>query len=153
VHSAPSAAGELALFLHLQRPRSESSCKPFERFSRKTFGAELDVIHAFDLPIPLMTPYEVAVPDSYLNEARSAAAHKLAAAAERVAGEGIQGKSHLREVPAAPAIAEAAEEIEADLIVMGTRGHTGLKHIVLGSVAERTLRIAPCSVLTVKGDE
>jgi nucleotide-binding universal stress UspA family protein len=102
----------------------------------KTFGAELDVIHAFDLPIPLMTPYEVAVPDSYLNEARR-----------------IQGKSHLREVPAAPAIAEAAEEIEADLIVMGTRGHTGLKHIVLGSVAERTLRIAPCSVLTVKGDE
>ena len=119
----------------------------------KTFGAELDVIHAFDLPIPLMTPYEVAVPDSYLNEARSAAAQKLAAAAERVAGEGIQGKSHLREVPAAPAIAEAAEEIGADLIVMGTRGHTGLKHIVLGSVAERTLRIAPCSVLTVKGDE
>ena len=119
----------------------------------KTFGAELDVIHAFDLPIPLMTPYEVAVPDSYLNEARGAAARKLAAAAERVAGEGIRGKSHLREVPAAPAIAEAAEEIGADLIVLGTRGHTGLKHIVLGSVAERTLRIAPCSVLTVKGDE
>jgi nucleotide-binding universal stress UspA family protein len=118
----------------------------------KTFGAELDVIHAFDLPIPLMTPYEVAVPDSYLNEARTAAARKLAAAAERVAGAGVRGTSHLREVPAAAAIADAAREIGADLIVMGTRGHTGLKHIVLGSVAERTLRIAPCSVLTVKGD-
>jgi nucleotide-binding universal stress UspA family protein len=33
---------------------------------------------------------------------------------------------------------------------MGTRGHTGLKHVLLGSVAERTLRHAPCSVLTVK---
>jgi nucleotide-binding universal stress UspA family protein len=33
---------------------------------------------------------------------------------------------------------------------MGTRGNTGLKHVVLGSVAERTIRMAPCSVLTVK---
>ncbi|MDH3214597.1 MAG: universal stress protein [Myxococcales bacterium] len=118
----------------------------------KTFGATLDVIHAFDLPIPLMTPYEVAVPDSYLNEARNAAAQKLAAAAARVAEAGVGGTSHLREVPAAPAIADTAQELGADLIVMGTRGHTGLKHIVLGSVAERTLRIAPCSVLTVKGE-
>jgi len=36
---------------------------------------------------------------------------------------------------------------------MGTRGATGLQHILLGSVAERTLRIAPCPVLTVKADD
>jgi nucleotide-binding universal stress UspA family protein len=34
---------------------------------------------------------------------------------------------------------------------MGTRGLTGVKHVVLGSVAERTVRMAPCPVLTVKG--
>jgi nucleotide-binding universal stress UspA family protein len=56
-------------------------------------------------------------------------------------------------VPAAPAIAKAAEDFAADLIVMGTRGNTGLKHVLLGSVAERTLRLAPCSVLAVKGDD
>jgi nucleotide-binding universal stress UspA family protein len=48
------------------------------------------------------------------------------------------------------AILAVAREIGADLIVMGTHGHTGLKHALLGSVAERTVRLAPCSVLTVK---
>ena len=38
----------------------------------------------------------------------------------------------------------------ADLIVMGTRGLSGIKHVMLGSVAERTVRIAPCPVMTVK---
>jgi nucleotide-binding universal stress UspA family protein len=116
------------------------------------FGAEIDVVHAFDLPIPLLTPYEVAVPDSYLDQTRNAAAQKLAAAAEEVSARGVEVKTHLREVPAAPAIAQAAEDLGADLIVMGTRGNTGLKHVLLGSVAERTLRLAPCSVLAVKGD-
>ena len=48
------------------------------------------------------------------------------------------------------AIVRCAESIQADLIVMGTRGFSGLKHVLLGSVAERTLRLAPCPVLAVK---
>jgi nucleotide-binding universal stress UspA family protein len=40
-----------------------------------------------------------------------------------------------------------------DLIVMGTHGRTGLAHAVLGSVAERVVRLAPCPVLTVKKEE
>ena len=46
-----------------------------------------------------------------------------------------------------------AKGIGADLIVMGTRGLTGIKHAMLGSVAERTVRLAPCPVLTVKAEE
>jgi nucleotide-binding universal stress UspA family protein len=48
---------------------------------------------------------------------------------------------------------EAASKADADLIVMGTHGRTGLAHVFLGSVAERTLRHAPCPVLTVRGRE
>ena len=48
---------------------------------------------------------------------------------------------------------ETATELGADLIVMGTHGRTGLAHVFLGSIAERTLRGAPCPVLTVRGDE
>ena len=118
-------------------------------FARQ-FNAELHLVHAFDVRIPLVTPYEVAIPTAFIEEAREAAASKLDALIRKVAAEGVTATSHLSEVPAASAIVDMAEELEADLIIMGTRGHTGLKHVLLGSVAERTLRHAPCSVLTVK---
>ncbi len=49
----------------------------------------------------------------------------------------------------AGAICQMAGKLEADLIVMGTHGRTGIAHVFLGSVAERTLRQAPCPVLIV----
>lgn len=116
----------------------------------KTFGARIDLVHAFQTPVPIVSPYEVVVPDGFLEQARGAAAENLKAVAEKIASEGIEVKTHLTEVPAAPAIARLAEELGADLVVMGTRGNTGLKHVLLGSVAERTIRLAPCNVLTVK---
>ena len=47
-------------------------------------------------------------------------------------------------------IVATASRVSADLIVLGTHGHTGLKHAVLGSVAERVVRHATCPVLTVR---
>ena len=60
--------------------------------------------------------------------------------------------SELMEGPPSECIVKCAEHENADLIVMGTRGLTGLKHVFLGSVAERTLRHATCPVMTVKSD-
>ena len=48
------------------------------------------------------------------------------------------------------AIVQDATLRDADLIVMGTHGRSGLAHALLGSVAERVLRTAPCPVLTVR---
>jgi nucleotide-binding universal stress UspA family protein len=56
----------------------------------------------------------------------------------------------LEEGDAAQAILETARENQVGLIVMGTYGRTGLARLVLGSVAEEVLRMAPCPVLTVK---
>lgn len=50
----------------------------------------------------------------------------------------------------ADAIIECAEEIEADFIVMGTHGRTGVTRVLMGSVAEAVMRRAPCPVITVK---
>jgi nucleotide-binding universal stress UspA family protein len=49
-------------------------------------------------------------------------------------------------------IVKRAEEEGADLIVMGTHGRRGLRHLLMGSVAERVVRMAPCPVLTI-GDQ
>jgi nucleotide-binding universal stress UspA family protein len=61
-------------------------------------------------------------------------------------------KLHCHVVRGAPAqrVVDEAIAHRADLIVVGTHGRTGLTRLVLGSVAETIVRLAPCSVLTVK---
>lgn len=49
-------------------------------------------------------------------------------------------------------IVKAARALKTDLIIIATHGHTGLKHVLLGSTAERVIRYAPCAVLTVRAD-
>jgi nucleotide-binding universal stress UspA family protein len=50
-------------------------------------------------------------------------------------------------------IVAAARELGVDVIVMGTHGRTGLSHALMGSVAERVVRLAPCPVLTLRAPE
>jgi nucleotide-binding universal stress UspA family protein len=50
-------------------------------------------------------------------------------------------------------IVHMARARTVDLIVMGTHGYTGLRHILWGSVAERVIRLAPCPVLVVRHQE
>jgi nucleotide-binding universal stress UspA family protein len=56
---------------------------------------------------------------------------------------------HVRSGPPALEVMRAAERFGVDLIVMATHGRKGLKHLVLGSVAESVVREAPCPVLTM----
>jgi|SRR5579884_2395558 universal stress protein A len=63
---------------------------------------------------------------------------------------GIAVEHRLEYGDPAAAILKAAQEIGADLIVMGTHGRTGLHRLLMGSVAERVVRKAPCPVLTVR---
>lgn len=69
--------------------------------------------------------------------------------AEPALSAGVKTDFMIREGPAAPEIVEQARVGHADLVVMGTHGRGGFERLVLGSVAEKVLRKAPCPVLTV----
>jgi nucleotide-binding universal stress UspA family protein len=116
----------------------------------KRFQGKLHLIHSYPLPPIAFAPYEVSLPLDFERGVREAADRQLAACAERARKEGLAvGTTTTAEAPV-DAIVACANKIGADLIVMGTQGLTGLKHVLLGSVAERTLRLAPCPVLTLK---
>lgn len=123
-------------------------------------GARLRLVHAYQLPIvppgagatAVGAPHAMAVPR--LDESmREAASQVLEREAEGVRAEGLEVEIEVGTGPPAHFIIEAARAWPADLVVMGTRGATGLAHVLLGSVAERTIRNAPCPVLTVREPE
>lgn len=116
----------------------------------KKLGGSLHLIHAYPIHPMLLTPYDMHIPADFEREFRKAADQQMAACADRVRKAGLAVETTCTPDLPSEAIVRCAEKIGADLIVMGTRGLTGLKHVVLGSVAERTLRSAPCPVLTVK---
>jgi nucleotide-binding universal stress UspA family protein len=116
----------------------------------KQFGANLHVVHVYQIPVYGGLGDYGAIQGQLLEAVRDGASKGLADTVARLRARGVKVESHLREGFAADRIAELAREVGADLIVMGTHGRTGLPHFLLGSVAERTLRTAPCSVLTVR---
>jgi nucleotide-binding universal stress UspA family protein len=96
-------------------------------------------------PIP---PVEGYVPDQDVEQLSREAAERLQVLADGISSVPVE----TRVMVGAPgaAIVAAAKEYQADLIVMGTHGRTGLTRLLLGSVAEHVLRHAACPVLTVK---
>jgi universal stress protein A len=130
-------------------PHSEKALEFAEELA-KLAGAKINLLHCYQINVGGISPYGITIPDDLNREIREAAEKKVEDLERKVAAEGIEVESHVRPQYPSEAVTDLAKEIGADLIVMGTRGATGLKHIFLGSVAERTLRIAPCPVLTVK---
>ncbi|HVN40809.1 MAG TPA: universal stress protein [Myxococcota bacterium] len=112
-------------------------------------SASVDVVHAFDLPADY-NPYLSAAGTEVERKIESNILGRLEAIREQLERREIHANTHLRRGHPDTVITDLARQIGCQLIVMGTRGLTGLQHVLLGSVAERTLRLAPCSVLCVK---
>ncbi len=88
--------------------------------------------------------------DDYYARAREGATGRLERFAAPAIAAGIEASIRVRIGFAAEEILEAAREEGADLIVLGTHGRRGLAHLVLGSTAEKVVRLASCSVFVVK---
>jgi nucleotide-binding universal stress UspA family protein len=119
----------------------------------RTYGATLHLVHCYPIDPGAISPYGIVIPEGFDRDIREAAGRELAQWADRVAAGKVAVEQHLSSMFPAEVIARLADELGADLIVMGTRGLSGLKHVLLGSIAERTLRLAHCPVLTVKSPE
>jgi nucleotide-binding universal stress UspA family protein len=118
------------------------------------FDADLTLFHCHPIPIPAIgsVPYDIVAPESYVNAVRAAALEGVTRWRDQARAQGVRAEAQVSAGSPASETSALAEKIGADLIVMGTRGRSGLAHVLLGSVAERTIRIAPCPVLTVKAD-
>ena len=112
-------------------------------------SAELILLHVYmDLPTyPEITAGQV---EAIYEEQRRWIEDALERRARAARGEGLLARAVLKTGPAASTIAETAADEHVDLIVVGTHGRSGLDRLIVGSVAERVVRLASCPVLVVK---
>jgi len=136
-------------------PAADNALRYGEALARE-FGARLHVLHAVpNVYATSMDGYGYAAIPAYLQEDIEAAARRHMG--ERVSEEDRQDLRAKTTVVMhnnpAVAIVEYAKQHAVDLIVLGTHGRGAVAHVLLGIVAERVVRIAPCPVLTVRDPE
>jgi universal stress protein A len=118
----------------------------------KTFGAELMILHIINSSQIGYPSLEEGVPVD-IRSALDSIQHSVSKALDLISNEcsGVSGVStHSRVGSPSYEIVRFADETSAGLIVMGTHGWTGFKHLIMGSTAENVVRTADCPVLTVR---
>lgn len=128
------------------------------RDEAKAHGAKILLLHVIDLPHQLQ-PDTAIVPDtggspiSVKDYAVGSADAHLKDIAERLGKDGAHASWFVRVGNPVDEITRFVDDNGVDLVVVGTHGRTGFAHLLLGSVAERVVRLAPCPVLTVRVPE
>jgi nucleotide-binding universal stress UspA family protein len=115
-------------------------------------GGSVHLLHVID-----DTSFATAYPDGFYVELPGLRAQvigeatdRLDAMAEKCRAAGVTATVEVAVGGPARVIAQTATSRGSDLVVMATHGRSGFAHLVLGSVAERVVRTAPCPVLTVR---
>ena len=118
----------------------------------KQFGASLRLLYVAQAvyPVAALGPLDLA---SLQAGERTEAEEKLTQLVNKVVGNTARAEVLVTTGQPSDEIARVARESETDLIVISTHGHTGIKHLWLGSVAEGVVRKSPCPVLVVREKE
>ena len=109
-------------------------------------GTEIKVLHVIDLGLPIQTSYAERFRQQFLKQGEAL----VARAAKRLQAEGLSVVTAVEEGNPKTSIIDNAERWQADLVVLGSHGRTGLEHFLMGSVADAVARHAPCSVEIVR---
>jgi nucleotide-binding universal stress UspA family protein len=118
----------------------------------RTFGACVELLHVVEDPFAAGgwgSEMFITDIDGIRKRAMDEATTRLEACSADIPAQETPIVTNVRMGHVAQTILEYAQSIRADLIVMGTHGRTGLAHFIIGSVAERVVRLASCPVLTV----
>ena len=147
------AMGKLKLNRILM-PTDFSSCsKKAFRYATdmaRCFSAEIVLLHVFDDRVFKSLLHLKQLPDEEAREGMLKVAKKRMKKLRKADfAEGLKLSERYEEGFPPNVVPQVAEEINADLIVMGTHGDTGLAQLLYGSTAEGVVRGAPCPVLTV----
>ncbi|MFO1091800.1 MAG: universal stress protein [Planctomycetaceae bacterium] len=120
-------------------------------FARR-FQAELHLLTVVQDVVALIPEPGMAfpAPGEYMQELRDASREALERLPEPQAAAGLTITREVRVGTPFLEIVRYARETNADLVVVGTHGRSGLAHVLLGSTAEKVVRKAPCPVLTVR---
>jgi nucleotide-binding universal stress UspA family protein len=113
-------------------------------------GAALHIVTAFPDPAVIREKITSGATAHSINLGEVADS-VLARAAARAQEGGVKAETHSRESDPAEAIIEVASAQNADLIVVGSRGLSGVQRILLGSVSSKVSEHASCSVMIVRG--
>jgi nucleotide-binding universal stress UspA family protein len=109
----------------------------------------LHVIHHVPMGVsdaPSSLPY----PALYLQELEAEVRQRLDTLHKQILEAGLAGEVLMRHGVPFQTIVDMARDQHMDLIVMGTHGRTGVHHLLMGSVAEKVVRLAPCPVLVTR---
>jgi nucleotide-binding universal stress UspA family protein len=113
--------------------------------------ATVHLLHVIAIPALGVPELGVAITSTVIDQVIAENQTAIDALADARRNKTKIGEVILRTGDARDVIDQAATELHADLIVMGTHGRRGISRALLGSVAETVVRSAPCPVLTVRG--
>ncbi len=128
---------------------AEKALELAAQLARQAGPAKILLVNAYAVPLELEALAIYGAKQVY-EELAAESDKQLKEILERLRKKGVSGESMGNHGRPEDVIVELARERKADLIVMGTHGRTGVPHVLLGSVAERVIRNAPCPVITVK---
>lgn len=117
----------------------------------KQFNAKIFLVYVVE---PMIYPADfsmgqVAIP-SMDSDLQNRASQELKALAKNFIESTTNSETLIKTGKPFVEINETAKEVDADLIIMATHGHTGVEHLLFGSTAEKVVRKAPCPVLTLR---
>jgi nucleotide-binding universal stress UspA family protein len=116
----------------------------------RKLSARLTLLHVVNM-MPISVGDGIALPYSYIQELEAEVQRGMETYRQRVQDAGLEGTILVESGMPFQRIVDVARDQHVDLIVMGTQGRTGLAHLLLGSVAEKVVRLAPCPVLVTRG--